>query len=329
MLRIESPTPQPALPPASSSAGARLLVLGGSGRLGTLLRRAWALRGAPQAPGGAPQAPAQGPIWQRRRPEAGQPGDPLFDPLTDPAALRDAARGSDAILCLAGVVTGDAAALSANTALAQATLAAARAAGVGQVFLISSAAVYGRVEGPARETSVPRPLSDYGQAKLAMEVAAADWAARAGAGAPRVTCLRLGNVAGADQLLGPRREDGPRPLDLLADGKGPARSYIGPRALAAQIAALAALAKAGAVLPAVINLALDGPVRMDDLLGADGRGWVPRPAPAGLIGAVWLDVARLTGLIGAPARADAAAIVADLRALRPGAQTRSRQGAGR
>jgi hypothetical protein len=40
---------------------------------------------------------------------------------------------------------------------------------------------------------------------------------------------------------------------------------------------------------------------------------LPRPAPPGLIGAVRLDVSRLAGLIGAPAQADAAAIVADLR----------------
>ncbi|PKP67163.1 MAG: hypothetical protein CVT83_08800, partial [Alphaproteobacteria bacterium HGW-Alphaproteobacteria-5] len=92
-----------------------------------------------------------------------------------------------------------------------------------------------------------------------------------------------------------------------------ARSYVGPCALAGQIAALAVLARDGTALPGLVNLALDGTVRMDDLLRAAGRGWLPRPAPPGLIGAVRLDVARLAGLIGAPAQADAAAIVADLR----------------
>lgn len=317
MPRIEPLTPQVGV--SGAGVPARLLVLGGTGRLGRLLRRTRTLAAAAQ-PGWQPAIEAAAPtlIWQRRRAETGRSGDPLFDPLAEPAAFGDAARGSDAILTLAGVVAGDAAALSVNVALALASLEAARAVGVGQVFLISSAAVYGRVVGAARETAQPQPLSDYGRAKLAMEAAAATWAARAGAGAPRVTCLRIGNVAGADQLLGAPRSVGPRPLDLLADGRGPARSYIGPQALAAQIAALAARAKAGAVLPGVINLALEGTVTMDELLVADGRGWLPRAAPAEVIGEVRLDVTRLAGLIGAPARAEAAAIVADLRGLAEG-----------
>lgn len=331
MPRIEPLTPQVA--GCGAGVPARILVLGGTGRLGTLLRRAWT-PGAASACGAGPAAGAAAPalIWQRRRPAAGHAAehgaDPLFDPLADRDAFRDAARGMDAILTLAGVVAGDGAALAANAALALASLEAARAAGVGQVFAISSAAVYGRVAGAAHETSVPRPLSDYGRAKLAMETAAADWVARTGAGAPSVTCLRIGNVAGADQLLGATRDAGSRPLDLLADGRGPARSYIGPQALAAQIAALAARAKAGMALPGIINLALEGTVRMDDLLAADGRGWLPRAAPAGLIGEVRLDVTRLAGLIGAPARAEAAAIVADLRALTDGGAG-GRTGAGR
>lgn len=327
MPRIEPLTPQVA--GCGAGVPARILVLGGTGRLGTLLRRAWSAsagsgRGLQPPDDRAPPSL----IWQCRRLAAGRTGDPLFDPLADRDAFRDAARGMDAILTLAGVVAGDGAALAANAALALASLEAARAAGVGQVFAISSAAVYGRVAGAAHETSVPRPLSDYGRAKLAMETAAADWVARTGAGAPSVTCLRIGNVAGADQLLGATRDAGSRPLDLLADGRGPARSYIGPQALAAQIAALAARAKAGMVLPGIINLALEGTVRMDDLLAADGRGWLPRAAPAGLIGEVRLDVTRLAGLIGAPARAEAAAIVADLRALTDGGAG-GRTGAGR
>jgi hypothetical protein len=111
---------------------------------------------------------------------------------------------------------------------------------------------------------------------------------------------------------------------MLADGRGPARSYIGPCALAGQIAALAGLARDGTALPGLVNLALDGTVRMDDLLRAAGRDWLARPAPPGLIGAVRLDVSRLAGLIGAPAPADAAAIVADLRR----AETVGAEGAG-
>lgn len=274
----------------------QVLVVGGSGRLGTLLARAWGLAGQ----GGL--------IWQHRGTGAG----PRFDALTDPAAYAGAAAGADAILNLAGRVGGGAAALAAHRDLALAALEAGRAAGVGRVFLASSAAVYGRAASPAREDDPLAPVSDYGRAKAEMEAAALARAA-AHSGGPAVTCLRIGNVAGADQLLGAAPGPGPQVLDLFADGTGPARSYVGPIALAAILSGLFAAHRAGRAVPDMLNIALDGTVRMEALLDADGRAWRARPAPAGLPREVRLDVTRLGAVVGPLARAEAAAIVADLR----------------
>lgn len=274
----------------------RVLVVGGSGRLGTLLARAWALAGQ----GGL--------IWQHR----GRGAGPCFDALADPAAYAAAAAGADAILNLAGRVGGGAAALGAHRDLACAALEAGRTAGVGRVFLASSAAVYGCAGCPAREDDPPAPVSDYGRAKAGMEAVALAWAAAHPKG-PAVTCLRIGNVAGADQLLGAAPGPGPQMLDLFADGTGPARSYVGPMALAAILSKLFSAHRAGRALPEVLNVALDGAVRMEALLEADGRAWRGRPAPVGLPREVRLDVTRLGAVVGPLARAEAAAIVADLR----------------
>ena len=102
--------------------------------------------------------------------------------------------------------------------------------------LASSAAVYGRPEGdaPLSETTEPRRVSGYGRAKRAMEQAVAE-----GQG---VTCLRIGNVAGADQLLlnaATATAQAPLILDRFADGTGPDRSYIGPETFLGVVGGLA------------------------------------------------------------------------------------------
>ncbi|OYX42523.1 MAG: hypothetical protein B7Z02_11900 [Rhodobacterales bacterium 32-67-9] len=281
----------------------RVLVVGGGGRLGGLLRCAWRMAGQ----GGL--------VWQHR----GAGDGPCFDALTDAAAYAGAAAGADAILNLAGRVGGDVAALAGHHDLALAALEAGRTAGVARVFLASSAAVYGVPVGPARESDPIAPVSDYGRAKAGMEAAAHDWVAAHPDG-PAVTCLRIGNVAGADQLLGAASGEGPQMLDVFADGSGPARSYVGPMALAGMLADLFAAQRAGRALPDLLNIALDGPVPMEALLAADGRAWRPRAAPATLVREVTLDVARLGAVLGPIPVADAAAIVADLRQVSgPGA----------
>lgn len=273
----------------------RVLVIGGSGRLGPLLRRAWG-----QEPEDIPF------LWQARRQEAfsgfGGP-DLVFDPLADSAALAAACGAANVVLCLAGVTSGTEAELAANAALAQAVVAAAP----GPVLLASSAAVYGT--GPCSEEDEPHPLSPYGRAKLQMEQAVR--------GRGGVVLLRIGNVAGADALLGRRLPAGGRVLDICADGQAPRRSFIGPVALSRALARLLRLVGAGVTVPEVLNLALPGVCGMDDLLRAAGEGWTPRPAPPGVIPVVELDVRRAVtlGLVPeAPARASA--VVADLAQVR-------------
>jgi nucleoside-diphosphate-sugar epimerase len=199
---------------AARTPGFPVLVTGGFGAVGRLLRRAWAVQAV---------APV---LWQSRRADG---ADARVDLLTGGEVLSEALRGVATVLHLAGPSRSGG---QVHSDLALAVLNAARAAGVGQVFLASSAAVYGAAEGGTSESALARPFSAYGVAKLMMERAAGDWRASAGMPAPRVTCLRIGNVAGADLLLGAPRRSGPVLLDILPGGHGPFRSYIGPQALA-------------------------------------------------------------------------------------------------
>ncbi|PYF09368.1 hypothetical protein C8J30_109114 [Rhodobacter viridis] len=275
----------------------RLLVLGGSGRLGGLLRHAWSLSGT-----AAPRL-----VWQARRPaDFAAFGGPttVFDPLAAPEALSQAMAAADAVLMLAGPTRGTAEVLSVHRSLA--ALVLDQAAGR-PVFLASSAAVYGVPMVPlCREEDAPAPVSDYGRAKVAMEAVAA--------GRPGAVVLRIGNVAGADALLGQPAPQGGRRLHVFPDGFAPRRSYIGPQALARALARLVRLSLGGATLPGVINLALPGVVGMDALLRAAGEGWQSDPAPPEAIATVELSVTRALALGLVPdLPVTAAAILADLR----------------
>lgn len=270
------------------------LLLGATGRLGTMLRRHW-------------------PVAQDLRCQSRQPIDgcrqfdlPLAGQSPSDVAL-NAARGARAIICLSGVTPAAAARtgqpLSDNSDLALAALNLAQAAGVARVMIASSAAVYGAGAGGAgglREADVASPVSDYGRAKLEMEQAVS---AHAKAGA---TVLRIGNVAGADAILG-----GWRPgmeIDQFADGRTPRRSYIGPVTLARVIYALS---KADD-LPPVLNVAAPGAVEMGALLSAAGLDWQPRPAGAGSIAQVQLDTNALERYVAfAPENGSPAGLVGE------------------
>jgi len=285
----------------------RILVLGASGRLGAMLRRVW---------------PAGQGLWQARPgPESGsgQGGADWLrlDPLGQPAALSAAAARAEAILCLAGVTPAAAARgadMGDNIALG---LAAVRAGAKGDdgvgvpVLLASSAAVYGAQGGLLSEDAPPAPVSAYGRAKAEMEARAADLAAGLGVA---VTSLRIGNVAGADVLLGGWRAG--FALDRFADGRTPRRSYIGPATLARVLGDLAARAMRRRDLPGALNIAAPGAVEMGALLDAAGLAWAPRPAPAGAIPEVALDVTALAGLVAlAPEAGTAQMLVAEWRDL--------------
>lgn len=272
----------------------KLLVLGATGRIGTILRRCW-----------DPDGIGADCLWQARTPRPGA-GWVVADPLAGPGALAPAAAGREVILCLAGVVPGrgDPA---ANIALAEAAVAAA-APGT-RVILASSAAVYGAAPGIQEESAPPAPVSDYGRAKADMETRAARLGAQLGV---RVTSLRIGNVAGVDAILG-----GWRPgfqLDRFADGRTPRRSYIGAGTLARVLAGLVT----AETLPDVLNVAAPGVIEMGALLDAAGLGWTPRAAADTAIAEVRLSTTAVQRIIRfAPADSTAAQMVAEWHELEP------------
>ncbi|MGP9791652.1 NAD-dependent epimerase/dehydratase family protein [Roseinatronobacter sp. NSM] len=278
--------------------GLRVLVLGASGRLGGVLRRHWPQHGGHMIR----------PIWQFRRPvPAPLPGALCFDPLHQTPDCGPV----DVVLGLAGVVPG-AGDLACNVDLGLAALRLGVALGARHVFLSSSAAVYGTApEDGARPLAEDDPLcpaSPYGAAKRQMEQTVS---AQARHHSVSVCALRIGNVAGADALLG--QDAGMhRVLDQFADGQGPRRSYIGPCAFSELLARLVKRAGVGAHIPQRLNLALDGPVAMEDLCHAAGLGVHWRPAPPHALPCVVQDMAQLARLVPV-GRADARAIIADWR----------------
>lgn len=252
----------------SQSAGndCDVLLLGAAGRLGAMLMRHW-----------PDPAHLSG---QSRQVHAGMI---TLDPLRDDVALKKVASRMNAVVCLSGVTPAHAMArgdvMSLNTDLALAAIEAAPAGA--RVFVTSSAAVYGAADGPHCETNEVAPLSEYGRAKHEMERAAL------AAGAGRVCVLRIGNVAGADAILGNWRAG--MALDQLPDGRTPRRSYIGPKTLARVIHALCIAPQ----VPEIVNIAAPGLVEMGDLLDKAGRDWTPRIPVGPVIEEVALNTARL------------------------------------
>lgn len=246
----------------------RVLVMGASGRIGAYLRQFW--KGLPIDP-----------VWQYR----GTPivGGLFWNPMTGP--VPDCC-SIDAVLCLSGVTSGDG--LGRNTDLARAALGAARRLGVGRVLLASSSAVYGAAPGPHDESDACHPVTAYGASKLTMEQAAF-----AEAHGLDVTCLRIGNVAGADALLGGLRPGRVPCLDQFPDAAAPRRAYIGPQTLARVLGKLACHPM---LLPPVLNVAQPGLIGMDSLLRAAAVRWTWQPAPATALPELSLGLDRLQTL---------------------------------
>ena len=269
-----------------------ILVLGGTGRLGRLLRNVW-----------PPDTPV---IWQTRRSESGWE---LCDFDADPEALERLMKNASAVLCLAGVTDEyarrEGASYDENARLAKHVIKAAGRSGHPRVLLSSSAAVYGRRAGLLNEDTPPLAPSPYGLSKMDMEQVAKSQADETGVS---VTCLRIGNVAGAEATLG-----GWSPgcqLDCFTDQRTPRRSYIGPVSLARCIVDLARVPNP----PQVVNVAAPKVVSMGDLLDAANLSWAPRPAPEEALPEVHLDTSRLSGLLSQPIQpATPEALVAEWR----------------
>ena len=261
-----------------------VICVGSSGRVGCLVSAFWQ-----RDPESATRT-----VLQSRR----------IDSVTDAASLKwDPMDGSgelcdwvgqygklQAMIVLAGVTPGQGKDLSLNTDIAVACVTAAAAAGIPRVLVASSSAVYGAGDGTAfRETSACQPANAYGEAKLAMEHACHEHAKAD----LDVCCLRIGNVAGADALLlnvaelGP---DEPVVIDTFADGRGPVRSYIGPKSLAR---VLNKLAVHDTVLPPALNIAAPDPISMDALAQAAGQPWTAKPAHSAAQQSITLDTMLL------------------------------------
>ena len=310
--------PPPIASGVASGAGIPLIVNGAGGRVGAALCAAWA----------AARPAGLRPVWQSRTPRG-----PDWLPW---GALPEGLEGG-VLLHLAGATPTGNGVLEATVPLALEALEAARRAGLAHALLASSAAIYGRPAGaaPLDETTPPAPASAYGAAKRDMEDAVRRWR-DATPGAPALTILRIGNVAGTDALaagVAAASTAAPLELDRFADGTTPRRSYAGPATLAAIVAALArrgagdALARRGAgdaparrgardALPDVLNLAAPGPgVEMGALLAARAALGHPvalrhRSARAGALRALVLDTGRLRSLVPLPPESGTAAEVA-------------------
>jgi hypothetical protein len=247
-----------------------IVVTGAGGRLGRLLRRVWGEEAA---------------LWLTRADwDIGRDLPPALPP-------------GGVVLDLAGVTRG---AVEANAAIAAEVAAMARARDA-RLIHVSSAAVYPGGPGLMSEDRRPDPPSPYGAAKLAAESAVR-------AAHPQPAILRLGNVAGADAVLGGGAR--PRLLDPV-EGQpgGPVRSYIGPILLAQSLRRRCALP-----LPALLNLAQPHEVAMAGLMTAAGLDWRFGPARGGTLARVVLDTARAEALLPLPP-ATPSGLVAEWRAL--------------
>jgi len=264
-----------------------ILILGGTGRLGAIVRRFL--------------CPDVKVIWQARRAEPGI--DLVWSPEDGLASLQSQLARINvtrlrAVVALWGAVPGRAADLGLNTELAHVAADIALALQADRVLHCSSAAVYKPGPEPARESDVAVPLSAYGHAKLAME-AAVICRYRQAPQSPQPCILRIGNVIGADALSDAMRVAAhlgtPVTVDRFANGQGPARSFISGSDLARSLAALVRCALSA--LPEAVNLAAHRPTSMADLVQEAGLPLAWRPALAGAVPLVALDTTRLRGII--------------------------------
>lgn len=293
----------------------RAAFIGASGRIGALLRAA----------SRADPVEHVQITWQFRV----SPPDPEvgfhWPDLTDPQPLiHEVARrgGLDTLLVFAGVSqTGrkdNPAEMKANVEIVDAAISAAQSAGISKLIVASSSAVYGAGTGyPFVETDALHPLNAYGAAKVAMEALCTR---RADALGFEICCLRIGNVAGADMLLGNAMaratDDAPLRLDMFPDGDGPRRSYVGPLSLFRLLCALVATDRR---LPSVLNLGVHHPVAMNALLDAAGVPWTAVPVSASTHQNITLNCSALFDLCPQiPVGATAADIITEWQQVRGG-----------
>lgn len=202
-----------------------------------------------------------------------------------------------AIVALWGASPGSGYPIDDNIKLGLAALNLGLQIGVDRVLLASSAAVYGgALGGNMGETAEGLvPSGAYGQSKLAMEKAAADWA-KDHADGPAYCCLRMSNVVGADSLFASLARSSSIVLDQFPSGGGPRRSYVTASDLARVIDGLITLPVSR--LPTVLNVAGKRPVSMQAMAQAAGAQVSWRKAPDTALENVAMDTSRLASLLG-------------------------------
>lgn len=278
--------------PYDEARSLRFIFLGASGRIGRLLRTIW-----PSDDGQGPQVD-----WQLRHAKYGHknaliwPDLSVLDPLSNHVEM---CGGIDGFFVFLGS-TQSTCKTEENTmlehvTLVEAALDAAVSANISRVIVASSSAVYGAGQGkPFQEDDVLDPVNAYGAAKCEMEKTCRAHARMIGID---LCFLRIGNVAGADALLGNaahwKQGDAPVKLDIYPDGDGPRRSYIGPKSLANVMSGLALQL---GPLPEVINVAAPQSVSMNALLDAASIGWEARHVAASPLQTIMLDCRQLEDL---------------------------------
>lgn len=151
----------------TSSKAERVLVVGGSGFIGTRLISVLQERG----------------YWVSNLDERNSDVHGSITTVGDVRSEKDvaaAAEGHDTIINLAAAHRDDVRPVSLydeiNVDGARAVVAAAESAGIDRIVFTSSVAVYGLDKNDASESMTPEPFNDYGRTKLAAEGVFREWA---------------------------------------------------------------------------------------------------------------------------------------------------------
>ncbi len=248
----------------------RALVLGSTGRIGRVMRHIWTTK---------PDAFSTL-TWTSR---SGAPGT-LKWALGDPTGGLPHA---DVVIALIGGSDED--------GLAIATLNMANDIGANRVLLCSTDEVYPPSLTPRDETDDTDPCTPMGLAKVGMEQAVGDWVAKTPFG-PMPCIMRLGHVAGADDLFDQMDGGTAVVLDQFNDENGPLRSWLAPQDLARALIALGTCPDR--YYPPVVNLAGPRPVATQSILRAAEHQFDWRPATDTAIQSIAMDTGRIGRLNG-------------------------------
>jgi hypothetical protein len=245
----------------TSQGKGKILILGGSGRIGSMMRESWDIKSPTNV------------IWQHRKVFEYQEHRPLhsvvsFDPISYSSSIVNKLGKVDTVVCLAGVSSGTQSELCLNTQLAEASLSLAEDLGANRLFYGSSAAVYGYGEA-LNEFDTLYPVSDYGQSKIDAEKFLNESKSHVS-----IISMRMANALFADSITGQLRlppQDNAINLDFFPDGKSLLRSYIDPLSLGHILDMLSVIP-----IPAfsVLNIASVEAIKADYLLNELRVPWV-------------------------------------------------------